>query len=113
MALRSGFEFALPLAGFDSGEDRRGQQDAKYRAWAHQFSAMLGEGERRHGLRVLHAGGGISEDEATALVLGEASAWVLNCAGSQPAFASLILNAQSHSHAEHNLRTLPGSAFVL
>ena len=51
MALRSGFEFALPLAGFDSGEDRRGQQDAKYRAWAHQFSAMLGEGERRHGLR--------------------------------------------------------------
>jgi hypothetical protein len=77
-ALRSGFEFALPLRGYATRDDRRGEQEAKYRAFGAQFTEMLerggtldAEGES-HGMRVLHAGGGISEDEAAALVIGGA-----------------------------------------
>jgi hypothetical protein len=79
VALRSGFEFALPLAGYDSASDRVEAQDAEYRAFARaRFSEALlrpgGEWDRRAekaGVRVLHAGGGISEDEAAEIVLGD------------------------------------------
>ena len=77
VALRSGFEFALPLAGYATNHDRQWEQDRKYRKWAEQFTRMLADGgeidrgAEKVGLRVLHAGGGISEDEAAALVLGD------------------------------------------
>lgn len=77
IALRSGFEFALPLEGYANGDDRKDEQDAKYRAFGAQFTDMLREDGaiaregKSLGVRVLHAGGGISEDEATALVLSD------------------------------------------
>lgn len=77
VALRSGFAFALPLAGYATSQDRAREQDAAYRAFGAQFTALLKEGGALHaeglssGVRVLHAGGGVSEDEATALVLGD------------------------------------------
>ena len=77
VALRSGFEFALPLAGYATADDRRDAQEAAYRAFARRFTELLAPDgavcadARAAGLRVLHAGGGISEDEAAALVLGD------------------------------------------
>ena len=44
VALRSGFEFALPLAGYATSEDRRSEQEAKYRAFGAQFTEMLKKG---------------------------------------------------------------------
>jgi len=41
VALRSGFEFALPLRGYANGDDRRMEQDAKYRAFGAQFTSMF------------------------------------------------------------------------
>ena len=77
VALRSGFEFALPLAGYATADDRRDAQEAAYRAFARRFTQLFAPDgavcadARAAGLRVLHAGGGISEDEAAALVLGD------------------------------------------
>ena len=77
VALRSAFEFALPLGGYDGVDDRRGEQDAAYRRFARQFTDVFAPGGNvareaaAVGVRVLHAGGGISEDEAAALVLGD------------------------------------------
>ena len=77
VALRSGFEFALPLAGYATARDRADEQDRAYRRWARQYTSMFKPGGywdaegARVGVRVLHAGGGVSEDEAAALVLGD------------------------------------------
>lgn len=77
VALRSGFEFALPLAGYATASDRREVQDVLYRQWAKAYTTMFEEGgywdreAQKAGIRVLHAGGGISEDEASQLVLGD------------------------------------------
>ena len=77
VALRSGFEFALPLSGYATNHDRQREQDGEYRVWAKEFTRMLEDGgeidvgAEKVGLRVLHAGGGMSEDEAAALVLGD------------------------------------------
>ena len=77
VALRSGFEFALPLTGYATADDRRDAQEAAYRAFARRFTQLFAPDgavcadARAAGLRVLHAGGGISEDEAAALVLGD------------------------------------------
>ena len=77
VALRSGFEFALPLPGYATATDRREEQDVLYRKWAASYTKMFEPGgywEREAanaGMRVLYAGGGISEDEAGALVLGD------------------------------------------
>ena len=77
VALRSGFEFALPLAGFATARDRPDEQDRAYRRWARRYTSMFAPGGywdvegAKAGVRVLHAGGGVSEDEAAALVLGD------------------------------------------
>ena len=73
----SRFEFALPLAGYATADDRRDAQEAAYRAFARRFTQLFAPDgavcadARAAGLRVLHAGGGISEGEAAALVLGD------------------------------------------
>jgi hypothetical protein len=46
VALRSGFEFSLPLAGYATIDDRRGEQEAKYRAFAAQFTSLLRPGKK-------------------------------------------------------------------
>ena len=77
VALRSAFEFALPLVGYATARDRLDEQDRAYRRWVRRYTSMFAPGGywdiegAKAGVRVLHAGGGVSEDEATALVLGD------------------------------------------
>ena len=44
VALRSGFEFALPLAGYATARDRADEQDRAYRRWARQYTSMFKPG---------------------------------------------------------------------
>eukprot|EP00854_Cymbomonas_tetramitiformis_P029334 gene29334-36511_t len=70
VAMRSAFVFALPLEGYDSPSDRRSEQVAAYARFASQFRDMLNAAGGNE-LRVLHAGGEITEQEIKDIVKGD------------------------------------------